>query len=424
MLQLHLYDEELSDFFYDYWQMNEKQKFVYSVKAISEKYNIRSETTLQKMNGKSGIANLTDPELACYVCQSPYDLVNRSQLSELLKKQKFKDLDRLRPCNKCQLAEKINTVKYSHSVIKPHLINFNKLYRKNSQKSDDHLQTLNSLNLIELITLFVIYTKIKPSYMGKVGPLVFPRFMHEEFYKENAVIQSLVTKGLIAHTIGIPIYEELHSMKFEYSGYKREKTHNSILTDIFNDYLQYNSNIQNLVWLPRGHSSASFSKLVLGKIESYQIQFKDIEYLTAFLKNKRKNEILLLIDTINFNEGFKLKSQLSVKEKLQYLQDTCNLYNIYAHLKAAINRASFMMDSYPDNKRNYLKNSIYTNCLISEKNHTTFEHVLSKNLRKSHIVNFLETNYNLRNQWFELPVNEFIKRLIQAIDNTSDNVFR
>lgn len=417
MLKLHLYNEELSDFFYDYWQLDEKQKFVYSVKAISEKYNIRSTTTLQKMNEKSGVVNLTDPELTCSICYSPYDLINRSQLNELLKKQKFKNIDRLRPCRKCQLDEKINTVKYSYSVIRPHLISYAKLYSKNNKKSDDHLQTLNSLIFLELITLFVLYTEIKPSYMGKVGPLVFPRFMHEEFYKENTVIQSLVTKGLIAHTTGISIYEELRSMEFEYYGYKREKIHNSILTDIFNDYLQYNSNIQNLVWLPRGHSSTSFSKLVLENIESYQIQFKDIEHLTIFLKNKRKNEIALLINTINFNEGFRLKSQLAIKEKLQYLQDTCSMPNIYAHLKNAINLTSFMMDSYSDDKRNYFKNSLYTNCLISEKNSTNSEYLLPNNLRKSHVISFLEKKYNLGCQWFELPVNKFIKTLGHVLNS-------
>ena len=83
---------------------------------------------------------------------------------------------------------------------------------------------------------------------------------------------------------------------------------------------------------------------------------------------------------------------------------------------AAMNLNLIALDHYPDIKRKKIKNSLYSNYLIGNKVTNFYEKNMPSNYNYSKNIAFLEDRYNLGNIWLEIPVNDFIRLLINKIN--------
>lgn len=421
ILNLYLQDKSLSILFHDYWQIDDNFRFTLSAKHILQKHNIKSASSLDRLIQQAGKVTLSNDQYRCQRCGSHHFWYTRKQFNYTIK--------RLGSfcCQQCKKETLINNTKTVLNKLHPYFQKYDQVYKLNTDKTTNYNQILQSLNFLELVYLFVIHKNIKTTYPGKLGPLVFPRFMHEEFYKENRVVQSLINKNLLSHTMGEPIYEDLYSLYFYYKEYKtlppiEELDEQFKLYEKYTIFKKCTQSFFHLIFIPIGFSSGHFSKLILEHINNYIFNFKDIEYLENFLQKKRKSEIHHLVRSITYIKNFKLKSNLpSVQERFIQLKDKYNLRQIYAHLSKAAHTSFYVLDNYTDARRLYIKNCVFTNSFISKKNNTTYNKILPNNLRKSHVITFLEDRYSLKDQWLDLPVNDFIKHLIIAINNDNTN---
>ena len=397
----------------DYWAMNVKAKFVYSKNDLSTKFNIPVHM-LDEVVKNLGYATITDASFFCSKCNQPYQYFSRRDLDNLITENTI--------CSNCISSDIDQMINDEYIYLAPYIETYYKISENNQKKLryPDTTPLINSLSLLEMIFLYNIINEVNPRDMGELGLKAFSKFLHSEPYN-NIVIKSLIQKEVLSHTSDETINQRLLDFHFLCDQYKnRVSDSNTVsicqkLTGSIISTPNYALWKNDLIWRPSDYTFEEFSTLLFLKIEDYQIKFTDLEQISIYLKQKRDSEVLFISKNIEYNHKVKVNKNLAFEAKSKELCEHYNIKMIYGYFLAAMNLSLITLDHYPDIKRRRIMNSVYSNCLISNKIAHFYERNMPSNYHYSKNISFIEAKYNLGDIWLATPVNKFISLLIKNI---------
>lgn len=397
----------------DYWSMNAQGKHVYSKNDLSIKFNSPVHK-LDELVRNLGYAVITDTSVFCPQCNQPHQYFSRRDLDGLITENTV--------CSNCISSNIDQIIHDEYLYLASTIETYYKILENNQKKLryPDTAQLINSLSLLEMIFLYNIINEVNPRDMGELGLKAFSKFLHSEPYN-NIVIKSLIQKEVLSYTPDETINQRLLDFDFLCDQYKnRVSDSNTVricqkLTGPIISTPNYALWKNDLIWRPSDYSFEEFSKLLLLKIEDYQIKFTDLEQISIYLKQKRDSEVLFISQTIEYNHKVKVNKNLAFEAKSKELCEHYNIKMIYGYFLAAMNLSLITLDHYPDIKRRRIMNSVYSNCLISNKIAHFYERNMPSNYNYSKNISFIEAKYNLGDIWLATPVNKFISLLIKNI---------
>lgn len=277
-----IYHDMAQELLDDYWSTNDKYTFIYSLKYLISKYGFSSKTTLENKVKQYGYAISDDVELLCPKCTESHLYYTRNDF-KVNKKHN-------RACYKCETDEAVSVVFDNYIFLTEATFKFNKIYNNNMRNKVycSAGEVLDGLSFLELIYYYVIINRVKPNIVGVLGPKLFPLFLHEEHYSENTVIQSLVDKDLLFHTVSISVSDKLNKLSFcAFSMKNRDPK----VRDIYNDLKRNPIKIAHIIWKPNHYSFKDLSKLLLERINNYSLSFEKLESVSIFLQSRRTSEV-------------------------------------------------------------------------------------------------------------------------------------
>lgn len=397
----------------DYWSMNAQGKHVYSKNDLSIKFNSPVHK-LDELVRNLGYAVIADASVFCPQCNQPHQYFSRRDLDNLITENTI--------CSNCISSDIDQMINDEYIYLAPYIETYYKISENNQKKLryPDTTQLINSLSLLEMIFLYNIINEVNPRDMGELGLKAFSKFLHSEPYN-NIVIKSLIQKEVLSHTSDETINQRLLDFHFLCDQYKnRVSDSNTVsicqkLTGPIISTPNYALWKNDLIWRPSDYTFEEFSKLLLLKIEGYQIKFTDLEQISIYLKQKRDSEVLFISQNIEYNHKVKVNKNLAFEAKSKELCEHYNIKMIYGYFLAAMNLSLIALDHYPDIKRRKIMNSVYSNCLISNKIAHFYERNMPSNYNYSKNISFIEAKYNLEDIWLATPVNKFISVLIKKI---------
>ncbi len=397
----------------DYWSMNAQGKHVYSKNDLSIKFNSPVHK-LDELVRNLGYAVITDASVFCPQCNQPHQYFSRRDLDDLITENTV--------CSNCLSSNIDQTIHDEYLYLASTIETYYKILENNQKKLryPDTAQLINSLSLLEMIFLYNIINEVNPRDMGELGLKAFSKFLHSEPYN-NIVIKSLIQKEVLSYTPDETINQRLLDFDFLCDQYKnRVSDSNTVricqkLTGPIISTPNYALWKNDLIWRPSDYTFEEFSKLLLLKIEGYQIKFTDLEQISIYLKQKRDSEVLFISQNIEYNHKVKVNKNLAFEAKSKELCEHYNIKMIYGYFLAAMNLSLIALDHYPDIKRRKIMNSVYSNCLISNKIAHFYERNMPSNYNYSKNISFIEAKYNLEDIWLATPVNKFISVLIKKI---------
>ena len=407
-------DIDKSQLLQDYWAMNTKAKFVCSEADLSIKFNIPVHM-LDQLVKNLGYAVITDASIVCPQCNRPHPYFKRSDLDNLVTESTV--------CATCLSSNIDQLIHDEYLYLASTIETYYKILGNNQKKFryPNTAQLINSFSLLEMIFLYNIIDEINPKNTGELDLKAFSKFLYSE-PQNNIVIQSLVKKEVLSHTTDETINQRLLDFYFLCNQYKNHTSNlNTVricqkLIDPIISTPNYALWKYDLIWKPNDYTFEEFADLLLIKIENYQVKFTDLEQITLYLKQKRHREVLFLAQTVEYNHKVKIKKSYAFEAKSKELCEHHSIQMIYGYFMAAMNLSLITLDHYPDIKRNKIKNSIYSNCLIGNKITNSYEKNMPSNYNYSKNIAFIENRYNLGNIWLETSVNDFIGLLINKIN--------
>ncbi|MHC5225955.1 hypothetical protein [Ignatzschineria sp. LJL83] len=397
----------------DYWAMNVKAKFVYSKNDLSTQFNI-SVHMLDEAVKNLGHAIITDASFFCSKCNQPHQYFRRGDLDNLITENTM--------CSNCISSDIDQIILEEYRSLAPHIETCYKIL-KNNQKRFRYPNTaelINSLSLLEMVFLYNIINEVNPENTGELGFRALSKFFYSE-PQDNIVIQSLFQKEVFSYTTDETLNQRLLDFYFLCNQYKNNVSDPNIvhicqnLPDPVISTLNYALWQYDLIWKPNDYTFKEFSDLLLIKIKNYQVKFTDLEQISIYLKQKRYSEVLFLTEVVEYNHKIKIKKTNAFEEKAKELCEHYNIQMIYGYFLAAMNLSLITLDHYPDIKRKKIMNSVYSNCLMSNKITHFYERNMPSNYNYSRNISFIEDQCGLGNIWLKTPVNEFISILIKKI---------
>ncbi|MDM1329217.1 hypothetical protein [Acinetobacter indicus] len=408
MIEFYCSNSEVKDLLEDYWKSDDAYNFIYTQKYLLNKYEFKSTASLEAIVKKNGYGFVNEQKYLCPECKQPHKFFLRKDFKDILKRFSLN-------CNKCEvkaIEEKIIEA-YNFSI--GYILDFNKIYNANLnyQYDDDFYDIFERLNYLELVYLYVIIDRNNPNCFGKLGAKNFPLFLHEEFYSDNKVLQSLRKKRLLFYTLGTPTKDYIDFINFSQSFYKNEISVETC--NILNEIKGKNLDFFNIILRLQYFNFKSYKALLFKSILEYKFSLNELEDLSVFLKDRRRSEVLFLSDTVEYNTNFKILKDNAIDYKIELLKDTYNLKEIYGYFNSSVNASLYKLDTLNDIQRKYLKNNIYTNIFKSGTEKRVFKKDLPRNYRKSSLLKFIEENYELECVWEDMPVNDFIKKFFNKL---------
>lgn len=394
----------------DFWRMDEHNRFIYSQKSLIDKYNLRSNEILLKNIKKYGHAYKDEKIFKCFYCENPYKFYHRKDFSEF-----FSVPNRI--CFECKISIYEHEVATCYRNNMKYILNFNFIHNSNINNRFDknYFEILPDLNFLELVYLCIIIKYENPSLMGKLSPKKFPLFLHSEHYMKNKIIDELCNKKILFYSPGAVLEDEISSIIYKF---KDLKSHVSTKTvDMLEDIKKYRLKFYHIIYRSERLSFGKIETLILDYINNYRFSVDELAYIADFLKSKRKNELLFLNSTIEFNNFLKLKINNAVDAKFDQLILKYNLREIYGMLNSAVNSTYYKLDFYSDENRRKMKNIFYKNIVLSNKEKKVFEKKMPGNYIESKLIKFIEVKYELDDIWENIPVNEFIKIFFKKLDD-------
>ncbi|NNG81327.1 hypothetical protein [Acinetobacter sp. ANC 5378] len=421
MLEIISCDEASEGLLRDYWSVLDeadyynykKEAYKYKYKQIFEKYNLKNSIPQLEVTLKQIGYVLVNKCRTCPECENENKIFTRKELAEHL----LRNNDHCEECENNQLKDRI-VLEYGSLL--PSLANFTDIFNNNYKNIFiyNYLDLLNSLSFLELIYLYEIYTGYNVNMFGKLKFFNFKRFLYVENFNKNDFLNKLINKKIFYHPFPYTEGEEddeSDELVFLNRVFGKNLV-SEVLKDIYGSSGYDSMEIHPIVWVPKIIKVKDFCKLIINKIESYKLNLNDLSMISSFLLNHRLYEVLRLQKTIKYNTGFSFKLNNAVELQIEELCQNYNLKSIYGYLSDSVNVALYQLDYFDDEKRKFLKNVVYKNCIISNKRKVwTKASYLPKNYSKSHVILFLERFLDIDQLWEDSTVEEFIQMIFDKM---------
>ncbi|MDO7535297.1 hypothetical protein Q5113_06935 [Acinetobacter pittii] len=410
MIEFYCSNDGVRNLIEDYWKSEEIGNYVYTLKYLLSKYNFKTPSALETIIKKNSYGFINQEQYLCPECRKPHKFLIRGDLKNFYKK--YSNI-----CKECEVKNTEERLILEFNLCKDPIFSFNKIYNANlnNNYSDDYCGIFDNLEYIEFIYLYVILTNNEPNHFGKLGAKKFPLFLHKEFYKNNKYLKKLSKKSLLFYTLGLSSLDSIRYINFYQSFYKNDLS--SEIKEMLSELKDKRTDFFNIIFKPKGYSQKQYESFLLNKINSYELNLEMLENLSNFLKNIRRMEVLFIVDVVEYNTDFKLLKDNGVDFKLDILQESYSLKEIYGYLNSTVNFTLYKLDTLPDSQRKKIKNKIYTNIFKSEKEKIFFKKNLPRNYRKSDLLEFIEKNYELDCDWVDVPIDVFLKSFFSKLEN-------
>ena len=230
------------ELFYDYWAFNdfEQHQFIYKLKELMIKYELKSINTVQKVAKKTGYLAFKKL-LECGTCEKIFKIDQRREI-DFDKNYWFKEK---LICEKCRL-------KAVESQIRKYIDYFQTFLPK--EKNVEIIYPTQNLTYLEKIFVYCLLCKVDLNSNNTVKELDWDSFIAVESNGVEFVLQSVIKKGYI---LKIQANDELLEKQGELRQitWKYEQHLNKELKQEVNTYLHLKFNSEITLVLPEKYKT-------------------------------------------------------------------------------------------------------------------------------------------------------------------------
>lgn len=343
------------DMLNDYWDFSDfdNLKFNHTIKALLDKYSLRTPDKLERIVKNSGYIIIYEV-MDCRKCIKEIKILKRRDLDF----KKYKRIIHELKCYPCQKNKADNSIKL-------HLNNFKELV---SLKENIEIASPNSeLTYLEKIFLYVLITKstiIKESISINEWNI----FNEIEANGFNDIIERLIKKGYIFITNQydniIKKQHELDMLKLELDCYIGDEIKKEITK-----YLSLNFRSEIKIIIPEGMNNLEeWIGQLYGNIINYKLKVDDCEDIKNYLDTKRLVEVYFLIDDICSRKKIPIKKNNALEFNLMRMISKFNLNEIYSLLSYQANKTMSKLyeveNIYKDNNK-FVKEPLFNLKILS-----------------------------------------------------------
>jgi len=313
------------DMLNDYWDFSDfdNLKFNHTIKALLDKYSLRTPDKLERIVKNSGYIIIYEV-MDCRKCIKEIKILKRRDLDF----KKYKRIIHELKCYPCQKNKADNSIKL-------HLNNFIELI---SLKENIEIASPNSeLTYLEKIFLYVLITKstiIKESISINEWNI----FNEIEANGFSDIMERLIKKGYIFITNQyddiIKKQHELDMLKLEFDCYIGDEIKKEITK-----YLSLNFRSEIKIIIPEGMNNLEeWIEQLYGNIINYKLKVDDCEDIKNYLDTKRLVEVYFLLDNICGRKKIPIKKNNALEFNLMRMISKFNLNEIYSLLSYQANK--------------------------------------------------------------------------------------
>lgn len=275
------------ELFYDYWAFNdfEQHQFIYKLKELMIKYELKSINTVQKVAKKTGYLAFKKL-LECGTCEKIFKIDQRREI-DFDKNYWFKEK---LICEKCRL-------KAVESQIRKYIDYFQTFLPK--EKNVEIIYPTQNLTYLEKIFVYCLLCKVDLNSNNTVKELDWDSFIAVESNGVEFVLQSVIKKGYI---LKIQANDELLEKQGELRQitWKYEQHLNKELKQEVNTYLHLKFNSEITLVLPEKYKTIDdWIESLYEEIIASKLSIKDCKDLEKFIINKRLKEVYGLLDYVS-----------------------------------------------------------------------------------------------------------------------------
>ena len=275
------------ELFYDYWAFNdfEQHQFIYKLKELMIKYELKSINTVQKVAKKTGYLAFKKL-LECGTCEKIFKIDQRREI-DFDKNYWFKEK---LICEKCRL-------KAVESQIRKYIDYFQTFLPK--EKNVEIIYPTQNLTYLEKIFVYCLLCKVDLNSNNTVKQLDWDSFKAVEANGVEFVLYAIIKKGYI---LKIQAIDELSKKQGELRQitWKYEQHLNKELIQEVNTYLHLKFNSEITVVLPEKYQTIEdWIESLYEEIIASKLSIKDCKDLEKFIINKRLKEVYGLLDYVS-----------------------------------------------------------------------------------------------------------------------------
>lgn len=411
------------ELFYDYWEFSDfsQHQFVYKLKELMIKYELKSINTVQKIAKKTGYLAFKK-KLECRACEKIFKVDQRKDI-DFDKGYFFKEKLICEPCR----------IKAIELQIKKYIHCFQNFLSK--EKDVEVIYPTQELTYLEKIFIHCLLSKVNLNSENIVKKIDWDSFTAVESNGVEFVLQSVIKKGYILKSQSndelLEKQNELRLIIFKY-----DQHINKELKQEVNSFFHLNFNSEITVVLPKKYQTIDdwieslYEEIIISKLN-----IKDCKDLEKFIVNKRLKETYGLVDfTCNYRK-VPYEKDSALEFELMRMLNNFNLRYIFSILAYQAKEASaelYKIEHDGDSNYRFKKNHIfryklanYLTHLLQKNKNPKFDRDLPKEWTYSELENFIAAqvigNYE---HWEVYTPEQILALLVQSIgmQNEEENI--
>lgn len=275
------------ELFYDYWAFSdfEQHQFIYKLKELMIKYELKSINAVQKVAKKTGYLAFKKL-LECGTCEKVFKIDQRRDI-DFDKNYWFKEK---LTCDECRL-------KVVQSQIRKYIDYFQIFISK--EKVVETTYPTQELTYLEKIFVYCLLCKISLNPDNTVKQLEWDSFKAVEANGVEFVVYAIIKKGYILKSQSNDDFLEKQN-QLRQIAWKYEQHLDKEFKQEINTYLRLNFNSEITLVLPEKHrTSDDWIESLYEEIISSKLSIKDCKDLEKFIINKRLKEVYGLLDYVS-----------------------------------------------------------------------------------------------------------------------------
>lgn len=375
------------ELFYDYWQFSDfsQHQFVYKLKELMIKYQLKSINTVQKVAKKTGYLAFKKI-LECGTCEKIFTVSQRKDI-DFDRGYFFKEKLICEPCR--VKAVELQVKKYIH-----YFQNFLSI-----EKDVEVIYPTQELTYLEKIFIYCLLSKISLNSKNIVKKIDWDAFIAVEANGVEFVLQAVIKKGYILKSQSKDeLWEKQNQLRQIY--WKYEKNLNKELKQEVNTFLRLNFDSEINVILPEKYKTTDdWIESLYEEIIASKLSIKDCKDLEKFIISKRLKETYGLVGfTCNYRK-VPYEKDSALEFELMRMLNSFNLRYIFSILAYQAKEASaelYKIEHEGDSNYRFRKNHIfryklanYLTHLLQNNKNPKFDRALPKEWTYSELENFI-----------------------------------
>lgn len=338
------------ELFYDYWEFSDfsQHQFVYKLKDLMIKYELKSINTVQKIAKKTGYLAFKK-KLECRVCEKIFKVDQRKDI-DFDKGYFFKEKLICEPCR----------IKAIELQIKKYIHYFQNFLSK--EKDVEVIYPTQELTYLEKIFIHCLLSKVNLNSENIVKKIDWDSFIAVESNGVEFVLQSVIKKGYILKSQSndelLEKQNELRLIIFKY-----DQHINKELKQEVNSFFHLNFNSEITVVLPKKYQTIDdwieslYEEIIISKLN-----IKDCKDLEKFIVNKRLKETYGLVDFTCDYRKVPYEKDSAMEFELMRMLNSFNLRYIFSILAYQAKEASaelYKIEHQGDSNYKFTKNHVF-----------------------------------------------------------------